>query len=43
VAEGVETKEQRDYLYKNGCNHRQGYLYYKPMDLIEIEKNVLRK
>ena len=43
VAEGVETEEQRDYLYISGCNHIQGYFYYKPMDSLAIEKNVLRK
>lgn len=27
VAEGVETPEQRDFLYHHGCCHYQGYLF----------------
>lgn len=30
VAEGVETKEQLDYLRTNGCDFVQGYYYSKP-------------
>jgi len=30
IAEGVETKEQRDFLIKNGCENMQGY-YSKPI------------
>lgn len=30
VAEGVETAEQRDFLYSLGCNLHQGYFYGKP-------------
>lgn len=30
VAEGVETQEQRDFLYSLGCNLHQGYFYGKP-------------
>lgn len=29
IAEGVETKEQLDYLVSNGCYHIQGYYYSK--------------
>ena len=38
VAEGVETKEQADFLTKRGCNVIQGYYYAKPMPLPEYEK-----
>lgn len=41
VAEGVETKEQNDFLYDAGCDLIQGYLYYKPMpedEFIEVLK-----
>jgi len=31
IAEGVETKEQRDFLIKNGCENMQGYYYSKPI------------
>lgn len=31
VAEGVETKEQLDYLSKRGCNIIQGYYFSKPL------------
>lgn len=30
VAEGVETKLQRDILQKKGCSHGQGYLFGRP-------------
>ncbi len=42
VAEGVETKRQKDYLLACGCDNIQGYFYYKPMVAEDIEK-VLRK
>jgi EAL domain-containing protein (putative c-di-GMP-specific phosphodiesterase class I) len=31
VAEGVETREQAEFLYKNGCELGQGYLFSKPL------------
>lgn len=31
VAEGVETAEQRDYLFNLGCHRFQGYLFGRPM------------
>jgi diguanylate cyclase (GGDEF)-like protein/PAS domain S-box-containing protein len=31
IAEGVETKEQKDFLLNNGCENIQGYFYSKPM------------
>ncbi len=37
VAEGVETKEQADYLIRSGVNKLQGYYFSKPLPLNEIE------
>ena len=31
VAEGVETKEQFDFLLKNGCDIFQGYYFSRPL------------
>ncbi|NYT78935.1 EAL domain-containing protein [Alcaligenaceae bacterium] len=38
VAEGVETIEQRDYLYQHGCRQFQGYLISRPARLSELEE-----
>lgn len=38
VAEGVETMEQVDLLLKLGCLYGQGYYYYRPMPLSEIQE-----
>ena len=38
IAEGVETKEQRDFLIENKCESIQGYFYYKPVPGDEITK-----
>lgn len=32
IAEGVETKEQLDYLIHRECHNIQGYLFSRPMD-----------
>ncbi|RLA75923.1 MAG: hypothetical protein DRG78_20055, partial [Epsilonproteobacteria bacterium] len=37
IAEGVETKEQRDFLVENGCSNIQGYYYSKPIPADEFE------
>ena len=37
IAEGVETKEQVDFLRGNGCDYFQGFYYAKPMPLKEFE------
>jgi diguanylate cyclase (GGDEF)-like protein/PAS domain S-box-containing protein len=33
IAEGVETAEQREFLYQNGCEAYQGYYFSKPIPL----------
>lgn len=38
IAEGVETKEQADFLSSIGCSLVQGYLYDRPMPLEAFEK-----
>ncbi len=38
VAEGVETKEQLEYLVQIGCDMYQGYLCSKPVPAKEFEK-----
>jgi EAL domain-containing protein (putative c-di-GMP-specific phosphodiesterase class I) len=36
VAEGVETKEQKDFIVACGCECIQGYYYAKPMSADDI-------
>lgn len=38
IAEGVETKRQKNYLLENGCNYIQGYFYYRPMPADKMER-----
>jgi EAL domain-containing protein (putative c-di-GMP-specific phosphodiesterase class I) len=37
IAEGVETDEQRLFLLSCGCTHYQGYLFSKPIPVVEFE------
>ena len=37
VCEGVETKEQAEFLSELGCKNAQGYLYCKPLPKLEFE------
>jgi len=41
IAEGVETEEQREFLYRAGCTRYQGYLLSKPVPLEEFENALL--
>jgi EAL domain-containing protein (putative c-di-GMP-specific phosphodiesterase class I) len=38
IAEGVETEAQRDILISFGCDYVQGYLYSRPVPVIEFGK-----
>lgn len=40
IAEGVETREQLDFLTKGVCDEVQGYYFYRPMPVEEIEKKI---
>ncbi len=40
VAEGVETKEQADFLCSCSCNVAQGFYYSRPIDIDAFEKMV---
>jgi EAL domain-containing protein (putative c-di-GMP-specific phosphodiesterase class I) len=37
VAEGVETREQEDYLRNSSCNEMQGFYFSKPIPAQEFE------
>jgi diguanylate cyclase (GGDEF)-like protein/PAS domain S-box-containing protein len=37
LAEGVETREQLEFLRREGCELYQGYLYSRPLPAAEIE------
>ena len=37
IAEGVETKQQQNFLTRRMCDEMQGFYYYKPMPAQEIE------
>lgn len=40
VAEGVEKKEQVDFLARQGCDMIQGYYFAKPMPVAEFEEKM---
>jgi len=42
VAEGIETKEQVDFLRSNRCEYGQGYLIARPMPINELEAYIQR-
>ena len=39
LAEGIETKEQFDYLKHKGCDAFQGYFFGKPQPLSDIQRS----
>jgi len=42
VAEGIETKEQRNALASLGCDFGQGYLFAKPMSAVDLREYLER-
>ena len=40
IAEGVENKVQKDFVFENGVDYIQGYYYSKPLPPNEVEKRV---
>lgn len=42
-AEGVETKDQVDFLRNIGCIYGQGYYYYKPLPVEEAEQLLMQE
>ena len=43
IAEGVETKEQLDFLVENGCKFIQGYHYSRPIPAVEMTEMLLKQ
>lgn len=42
VAEGVETKEQLDFLIFLQCDYVQGYVFYKPLTSQDLEQQFIQ-
>jgi diguanylate cyclase (GGDEF)-like protein/PAS domain S-box-containing protein len=40
IAEGVETREQQEFLEHRGCHAFQGYFFGRPMPLTAFEKEI---
>ncbi len=38
IVEGVETREESDFLAGLGCSYVQGYFFYRPMPVSDFEK-----
>ncbi|WP_174727006.1 putative bifunctional diguanylate cyclase/phosphodiesterase [Mesobacillus harenae] len=38
IAEGIENKQQAQFLIENGCIYGQGYFYSRPLPAVDVEK-----
>lgn len=43
TAEGVEHENQKEYLFRNGCDSFQGYLFARPLDEEEAIKMLINE
>lgn len=41
IAEGVETEEQRQFLFERGCMRYQGYLFGKPVPVAQFQGSLI--
>ncbi|MBN2815534.1 MAG: EAL domain-containing protein [Campylobacterales bacterium] len=41
LAEGVETRDQKEFLLREGCRFVQGYYYSKPVNVEQMEKMII--
>jgi diguanylate cyclase (GGDEF)-like protein len=42
IAEGVETREQLDFLRKRNCQQVQGYYFARPLDALQFEAFIVQ-
>ncbi len=40
IAEGLETRQQLNFLASYGCTQAQGYLYSKPVPFAEFQRQL---
>lgn len=43
IVEGVETSQQRQALVSLGCNHAQGFHFFRPMPAHDMERFLLKQ